>query len=180
MPDYGKPVFSKSEIQKRVTELGDKISRDYKGEELLLVGVMKGAFIFMADLARAISIPVSIDYIGLSAFHSRSKGRGAVRIASDLNENISGKNVLIVEDIINSGLTMAYVVNNLKAREPKSIKVCTMFDKADKRRNDFRPDYVGFPIPNIYIIGYGMDYKDQYRNLPYIATLGDDSETQVK
>jgi hypoxanthine phosphoribosyltransferase len=180
MPDYGKPVFSKSEIQKRVMELGDKISRDYKGEELLLVGVMKGAFIFMADLARAISIPVSIDYIGLSAFQSRSKGRGAVRIASDLNENISGKNVLIVEDIINSGLTMAYVVNNLKAREPKSIKVCTMFDKADKRRNDFRPDYVGFPIPNIYIIGYGMDYKDQYRNLPYIATLGDDSETQVK
>jgi hypoxanthine phosphoribosyltransferase len=180
MPDYGKPVFSKSEIQKRVTELGQKISRDYKGEELLLVGVMKGAFIFMADLARAIQIPVSIDYIGLSAFQSRSKGRGAVRISSDLNENISGKNVLIVEDIINSGLTMAYVVNNLKAREPKSIKVCTMFDKTEKRRNDFRPDYVGFPIPNIYIIGYGMDYKDQYRNLPYIATLGDDQETQVK
>ncbi len=171
MPNYGKVVFSKAEIQKRVLELGERISKDYKGEDLLLVGVMKGAFIFMADLARAISIPVSIDYIGISAFHSRSKGRGAVRLSSDLNENISGKNVLIVEDIINSGLTVEYIINNLRAREPKSVKICTLLDKTDKRRNDFRPDYAGFTIPNIYVIGYGLDYQDSYRNLPYIAAL---------
>ncbi len=171
MPNYGKVVFSKGEIQKRVLELGEKISKDYKGEDLLLAGVMKGAFIFMADLARAISIPVSIDYIGISAFNSRSKGRGAVRLSSDINENISGKNVLIVEDIINSGLTVEYITNNLKAREPKSVKICTLLDKTDKRRNDFRPDYAGFTIPNIYVIGYGLDYQDRYRNLPYIAAL---------
>ncbi len=175
MPNYGKVVFSKGEIQKRVLELGEKISKDYKGEDLLLAGVMKGAFIFMADLARAISIPVSIDYIGISAFNSRSKGRGAVRLSSDINENISGKNVLIVEDIINSGLTVEYITNNLKAREPKSVKICTLLDKTDKRRNDFRPDYAGFTIPNIYVIGYGLDYQDRYRNLPYIAALEENS-----
>ena len=176
MPNYGKVVFSKSEIQKRVIELGEMISKDYNGEDLLLIGVMKGAFMFMADLARAISIPVSIDYVGISAFHSRSRGRGAVRLSSDLNENISGKNVLVVEDIINSGLTVEYITNNLKAREPKSVKICTLLDKTDKRRNDFRPDYVGFTIPNIYVIGYGLDYQDSYRNLPYIAAL--DSENK--
>ncbi len=175
MQNYGKVVFSKGEIQKRVLELGERISTDYNGEDLLLVGVMKGAFMFMADLARAISIPVSIDYIGISAFNSRSKGRGAVRLSSDLNENISGKNVLIVEDIINSGLTVEYIINNLKAREPKSIKICTLLDKTDKRRNDFRPDYVGFSIPNIYVIGYGLDYQDRYRNMPYIAALENDN-----
>ncbi len=175
MQNYGKVVFSKGEIQKRVLELGERISTDYNGEDLLLVGVMKGAFMFMADLARAISIPVSIDYIGISAFNSRSKGRGAVRLSSDLNENISGKNVLIVEDIINSGLTVEYIINNLKAREPKSIKICTLLDKTDKRRNDFRPDYVGFSIPNIYVIGYGLDYQDRYRNMPYIAALANDN-----
>ncbi len=171
MPNYGKVVFSRAEIQKRVQELGERISKDYKGEDLLLVGVMKGAFIFMADLARAISIPVSIDYVGISAFNSRSKGRGAVRLSSDINENISGKNILLVEDIINSGLTVEYIINNLKAREPKSVKICTLLDKTDKRRNDFRPDYAGFTIPNIYVIGYGLDHQDRYRNLPYIAAL---------
>ncbi|MHB8174451.1 MAG: hypoxanthine phosphoribosyltransferase [Nitrospirota bacterium] len=175
MPNYGKVVFSKAEIQKRVSELGERISKDYKGEDLLLVGVMKGAFMFMADLSRAISIPVSIDYIGISAFHSRSKGRGAVRLSSDLNENITGKNVLIVEDIINSGLTMEYIVNNLKVREPKSVKVCTLLDKTDKRRNEFHPDYVGFTIPNIYVIGYGLDHQDRYRNLSYISALDENT-----
>jgi len=168
---FGKPLITRSDIQKRVQELGADISKAYDGEPLLVVGVMKGAFIFLADLIRAIRLPITVDYIGLSSFQSRTKGRGAVRISSDLNENIAGKNVLVVEDIINSGLTIEYIVNNLKAREPKSIKVCTFLDKFEKRRAEFKPDFVGFTIPNQYVIGYGLDYQDQYRNLPYIATL---------
>jgi len=171
---FGKPLFTKEEIQKRVGELGKKISSDYKGENLLLVGVMKGAYIFLSDLSRAIRLPITVDYLGVSSFESRSKGRGAVRISSDLNENISGKNVLIVEDIINSGLTMEYVTKNLLARDPKSLKVCTLLDKVEKRRADFTPDYVGFTIPSRYVVGYGLDYQDQYRNLPYIATIGEE------
>jgi hypoxanthine phosphoribosyltransferase len=174
MPAYGKPLYSKAEIQKKVAELGERISKDYKGKDLLLVGVMKGAFVFLADLARAISVPVSVDYLGLSSFEQRSRGRGAVRISSDLNENITGKNVLVVEDIINSGLTMEYVTKNLNSREPKSLKVCTLLDKVEKRRTDFKADYVGFVIPDRYVVGYGLDYQDQYRNLPYIAVLGEE------
>ena len=171
---YGKPLFSKADIQKKVAELGDKITKDYKGESLLMVGVMKGAFVFMADLSRAVGIPISVDYLGLSAFEARSKGRGAVRITSDLNENIFGKNVLVVEDIINSGLTMEYITATLRARSPKSLKVCTLLDKIGKRRAEFTPDYVGFTIPDRYVVGYGLDYQDQYRNLPYIAVLGEE------
>jgi len=171
-PNFGKPLITKSDIQKRVQELGSTISRDYDGEPLLVVGVMKGAFIFLADLIRTIRRPITVDYLGLSAFQSRSKGRGAVRISSDLNENIAGKNVLVVEDIINSGLTMEYIVKMLSAREPKSVRVCTFLDKVEKRRADLKPDYVGFTIPDKYVVGYGLDYQDQYRNLPYIATLG--------
>jgi hypoxanthine phosphoribosyltransferase len=172
--NYGKPLFTQAEIQRKVLELGERISADYKGQELLLVGIMKGALYFLADLSRAITIPVSIDYMGVSSFESRSKGRGAVRISSDLNENIIGRSVLVVEDIINSGLTMEYITKNLLAREPASLKVCTLLDKAEKRRTDLRPDYIGFTIPNKYVVGYGLDYQDQYRNLPYIAVLGDD------
>ena len=171
---FGKPLFTKADIQKKVQELGDKISKDYKGKDLIVVGVMKGAFLFLADLSRAITIPVIVDYIGLSSFDARSKARGAVRISSDLNANIYGKNVLVVEDIINSGLTMEYVTKSLLAREPKSLKVCTLLDKVEKRRTEFTPDYVGFKIPNCYVVGYGLDYQDQYRNLPYIAVLGEE------
>jgi hypoxanthine phosphoribosyltransferase len=168
---FGKPLFTKAEIQKRVQELGDRISADYKGESLLLIGVMKGAYIFLSDLSRAIRIPITVDYIGITSFGGRSKGRGAVRISSDLNENIEGKNVLVVEDIVNSGLTMEYLLKNLWSREPKDIKVCTLLDKVEKRRTSFKPDYVGFEIPSRYVVGYGLDYKDQYRNLPHIAIL---------
>lgn len=168
---FGKPLFSKTDIQKRVKELGEQISEDYKGNGLVVVGVMKGAFVFLADLVRVIRIPITVDYLGISSFPERSKGRGAVRISSDLNENIAGKHILLVEDIINSGLTMKYVTDMLKAREPKSVKVCTLLDKVEKRRNQFKPDYVGFTIPDQYVIGYGLDYQDQYRNLPYIARM---------
>lgn len=168
---FGKPLFSKTDIQKRVKELGEQISEDYKGDGLVVVGVMKGAFVFLADLVRVIRIPITVDYLGISSFPERSKGRGAVRISSDLNENIAGKHILLVEDIVNSGLTMKYVTDMLKAREPKSVKVCALLDKVEKRRNQFKPDYVGFTIPDQYVIGYGLDYQDQYRNLPYIARL---------
>jgi len=168
---YGKPLFTKAAIQKRVQELGESISNDYRGRDLIVVGVMKGAYVFLADLSRAITIPVVVDYLGLSSFESRSKGRGAVRISSDLNVNISGKDVLVVEDIINSGLTCEYIVRNLQARDPKSVKVCALLDKVEKRRVDLKPDYVGFTIPNRYVVGYGLDYQDQYRNLPYIGIL---------
>lgn len=168
---YGKPIFSRADIQKRVKDLGDEISEDYKGDGLVVAGVMKGAFVFLADLVRVIRIPITVDYLGISSFPERSKGRGAVRISSDLNENIAGKHVLVVEDIINSGLTMKYITDMLKAREPKSVKVCTLLDKVEKRRTAFKPDYVGFTIPDQYVIGYGLDYQDQYRNLPYIARL---------
>ena len=171
---HGKPLFDKAEIQKRVVELGDQISKDYKGSDLILVGVMKGAYIFLADLSRAIRLPIVVDYIGLSSFDSRSKGRGAVRISSDLNQNIAGKDVLVVEDIVNSGLTMEYITKNLGAREPKSIKVCTLLDKVEKRRTNFKADYVGFTIPDRYVVGYGLDYQDQFRNLPYIAVLAEE------
>lgn len=171
---YGKPVYSRADIQKRVKEIGDQISDDYKGESLMVVGVMKGAFVFLADLVRVIRIPITVDYLGISSFPERSRGRGAVRISSDLNENIAGKHVLVVEDIVNSGLTMKYVTDQLKAREPKSVKVCSLLDKVEKRRTSFKPDYVGFTIPDQYVIGYGLDYQDQYRNLPYIARLVED------
>lgn len=171
---YGKPLITRSELQKRVQDLGAQITGDYKGESLLMVGVMKGAFIFLADLARAVRLPITVDYLGISSFPERTRGRGAVRISSDLNENIAGKNVLVVEDIINSGLTMEYVTKSLMAREPKSVRVCTLLDKVEKRRTDFKPDYAGFTIPNQYVVGYGLDYQDQYRNLPYIAILGEE------
>ncbi len=174
--NHGKPLFTRADIQKKVQELGEQITKDYKGKDLIVAGVMKGAYLFHADLSRAISIPVIVDYLGLSSFDSRSKARGAVRISSDLNENIYGKNVLVVEDIINSGLTMEYVTKNLLAREPKSLKVCTLLDKVEKRRTDFTPDYVGFKRPNCYVVGYGLDYQDQYRNLPYIAVLGEEEK----
>jgi hypoxanthine phosphoribosyltransferase len=171
---YGKPLITRSEIAKRVEELGSQISADYEGESLLMVSVLKGAFMFTADLSRAVRLPITVDYLGISSFPDRTRGRGAVRISSDLNENIAGKNVLVVEDIINSGLTMDYITKNLMAREPKSVKVCTLLDKVEKRRTDFKPDYVGFSIPNQYVVGYGLDYQDQYRNLPYIAILADE------
>lgn len=173
--NYGKPLYTAAEISKKVYELGERISADYKGQELLLIGIMKGALYFLSDLSRAITLPVSVDYLGVSSFESRTKGRGAVRISSDLNENIMGRNVLIVEDIINSGLTMEYIIKNLNAREPKSVRVCTLLDKVGKRRAEMKPDYVGFTIPDKYLVGYGLDYQDQYRNLPYIAILGEEN-----
>ncbi|MBI5191068.1 MAG: hypoxanthine phosphoribosyltransferase [Nitrospirae bacterium] len=172
--NYGKPLFTKAEISKRVGELGDRISKDYKGEDLIMVCVMTGAYMFFADLTRVVRIPVVVDYLGVSSFGSRAKAKGAVRISSDLNQNIEGKHVLVVEDIVNSGLTMDYVKKNLLSREPRSLKVCTLLDKVEKRRANFQPDYVGFTIPNRYVVGYGLDYQDQYRNLPYIAVLGEE------
>lgn len=168
---FGDVMISKEEISKRVAELGQEISRDYKGESILAICVLKGAVLFMSDLIRELNVETEIDFMAVSSYGASTESTGVVRIMKDLDSNIENKNVLIVEDIIDSGLTLKYLKEYLLARNPKSLKICTLLDKAERRQADVGADYVGFSIENKFIVGYGLDYDQKYRNLPYISYL---------
>lgn len=169
--DIKKVLFSEEDMQKAVSELGAKISEDYKGKKLLLVSVLKGSVVFMTDLMRAITIPCRIDFMAVSSYGSGTKSSGNVRLLKDLSIDITGYDVLIVEDILDSGKTLSYLIDLLNTRNPNSIKICTLFDKPDRREVNISPDYFGFISPNEFIVGYGLDYDEIYRNLPYVGVL---------
>ncbi|WP_110943105.1 hypoxanthine phosphoribosyltransferase [Inediibacterium massiliense] len=169
--DIAQILFSEEVLNEKVEELGKQIAKDYKDKDLLVVGVLKGANVFMSDLIRKIDLPVSIDFMAVSSYGFSTTSSGVVKIIKDLDDSIEGKNVLIVEDIIDTGLTLHYLCKNLLSRKPKSLKICTLLDKPERRKIDLKVDYKGFDIPDEFIIGYGIDYAEKYRNLPYVAIL---------
>ena len=166
-----KVLITEEEIQRRLAEMAGEIDTDYQGRDLLLVGVLKGAVMVMADLARALHSPVEMDWMAVSSYGSGTKSSGVVRILKDLDKDITGRNVLIVEDIIDSGLTLSWLMSNLGSRGPASVEVCTLLRKPDAAQVDVPVRYVGFDIPNEFVIGYGLDYAERYRNLPFVGTL---------
>ena len=169
--DFGKPVFTSEEIQRKIQELGSRISKDYADKDLLVIGVLKGAIFFMSDLLRSLKISVRMDFMHCTSSSSKGKGGNPVQMMCDIKEDIKGKHVLLVEDIVDSGVTLQYLKQMLIDRGPESLKVCVLLDKAERRKVEIEADYAGFRIPNKYVVGYGLDYKDRYRNLPYIAVL---------
>ena len=167
----GETLVSSEELQERVAELGRQISEEYEGRDLFMIGVLKGAVLFLADLMRNISVPCEVDFMAVSSYGSQTDSSGVVRIMKDLDAPIEERHVLIVEDIIDSGLTLQYLMRNLKARNPASLEVCALLTKPERLRVDLSPRYVGFEIPNRFAIGYGLDHAQRYRNLDYVAAL---------
>ncbi|MGH2992914.1 MAG: hypoxanthine phosphoribosyltransferase [Solirubrobacterales bacterium] len=167
----GEVLIGSDELQRRVGELGEEISRDYAGRGLVLIGILKGAVLFLADLMRHLSVPCEIDFMAVSSYGSATDSSGVVRILKDLEASIEGRDVLIVEDIIDSGLTLHYLFRSLRAREPRSLEVCALLTKRERRRVDLPIRYVGFEIPNRFVVGYGLDYDQRFRNLDYVAVL---------
>jgi hypoxanthine phosphoribosyltransferase len=167
----GEILVPAEDLKRRVGELAAQISSDYAGRALVLVGVLKGAMFFLADLMRALEIPVEVDFMAVASYGSATKSSGVVRILKDLDAAIEGRDVLIVEDIVDSGLTLQYLLRNLGARNPRSLEVCALLIKPERRKVDLRTRYVGFEIPNRFAIGYGLDHLERYRNLPYVAAL---------
>jgi hypoxanthine phosphoribosyltransferase len=170
-PAIGEILVPGEDLQRRVVELGGEISEDYEGRDLVLVAVLKGAVIFVADLMRNLSVPCEVDFMAVSSYGSQTDSSGVVRILKDLDAPIEDRDVLIVEDIIDSGLTLQYLMRNLNARNPRSLEVCSLLAKPDRLRVDLEPRYVGFEIPNRFAIGYGLDHAQRYRNLNYVAAL---------
>ena len=170
----GEILLDEATVQARVAGLGAEISADYEGRDLLLVGVLKGAVFFMADLMRRLTVPCEIDFMAISSYGAATDSSGVVRILKDLDVNIAGRDVLVVEDIIDSGLTLSYLMRNLKARRPGSLEVCALLTKPERREIDVPVRYVGFEIPNRFVIGYGLDFAERYRNLRYIGVLHPD------
>lgn len=169
--DVESVLLSEETLAKRIAEIGAEITADYVGKEILMIGVLRGAVIFMADLARAIKVPVAIDFMAVSSYGAGTRSSGVVRILKDLDENVEGKHILVIEDIIDSGLTLNYLLDNLKSRKPASIKLCTLLNKPERRKVDVKIDYNGFDVPDYFVIGYGLDYAEKYRNLPFIGIL---------
>lgn len=172
-----KVLISPQEIQSRVKELGLALSREYEGKKPLLICVLKGAVIFLSDLMRALSIPAEVDFMAVSSYGASTESSGVVRILKDLDCSIEGRHCLIVEDIMDTGLTLKYLEENLRSRQPASLKIITLLDKPDRRKVDIKPDYCGFTIPDEFVVGYGLDFNEDYRGLPGIYVLGD-SENQ--
>ena len=170
-PAIGEILVQADELQHRVRQLGQTISRDYEGRDLLLIGVLKGAVFFLSDLMRHIEIPCEVDFMAVASYGSSTDSSGVVRILKDLDASIEGRDVLIVEDIVDSGLTLSYLLRNLRARNPGSLEVCALLTKPERRKVDLPTRYVGFEIPNRFAIGYGLDHAERYRNLPYVAAL---------
>jgi hypoxanthine phosphoribosyltransferase len=164
-------LIERDVLQRRIQELGEEISADYAGRDLLLIGVLKGAVFFMADLMRNLTIPCEIDFMAISSYGDSTDSSGVVRILKDLDINIEGRDVLIVEDIIDSGLTLSYLMRNLEARGPASLEICSLLTKPERREADVPVRYIGFEIPNRFVIGYGLDFAERYRNLPYVGIL---------
>ena len=169
--DIAKILITKEQLQKRVEELGKQISEDYKGEKLTLICILRGASVFFADLLRQITIPCEIDFIAVSSYGAGTTTSGEVKLVKDLSSTIDGENVIIVEDIMDTGVTLSYLKKMLLARNPKSIKICACIDKPERRTADIKSDYIGFTVPNEFIVGYGLDYNERYRNLPDICVL---------
>jgi hypoxanthine phosphoribosyltransferase len=169
--DIAEILIDEETLQARIKEIGEQISRDYQGKRPILVGVLKGAFMFLADLTRHISIPHEIDFMATSSYGAATESSGVVHILKGLDTPISERDIIIVEDIIDTGLTLDYIIRYLKARNPASIRVCTLLNKRERRRIPIPLDYVGFEIPNKFVVGYGLDFGEMYRNLPYIAVL---------
>jgi hypoxanthine phosphoribosyltransferase len=167
----GEALVSQEDLERRVRELGAQISRDYAGKDLFLVGVLKGAVFFLSDLMRALEVDCEVDFMAVASYGSSTDSSGVVRILKDLDATIEGKDVLIVEDIIDSGLTLSYLLRTLRAREPRSLEVCALLTKPERREVDLPIRYTGFEIPNKFVIGYGLDHAERYRNLPYVAVL---------
>jgi hypoxanthine phosphoribosyltransferase len=167
----GEILVQADELQHRIKEMAADVSRDYKGRDLLLIGVLKGAVFFLSDLMRHLDIPCEVDFMAVSSYGSSTDSSGVVRILKDLDAPLEGRNVLIVEDIVDSGLTLQYLMRTLEARNPASIEVCALLTKPERRKVDTPARYVGFEIPDKFAIGYGLDYAERYRNLPYVATL---------
>ncbi len=171
MSETIRELISEEEVDKRIRELGEEISRDYAGKQIHLICVLKGGVFFMCELAKRITVPVSMDFMCVGSYGDGTKSSGVVRIAKDLDEAIEGKEVLIVEDIIDSGNTLYYLMDVLQKRKPASLRLCTLLDKPERRVKDVKVDYTGFEIPDEFIVGYGLDYAQKYRNLPYIGVV---------
>ena len=167
-------LIEESTLQARIGELGDEISSDYHGRDLLLIGVLKGAVFFMSDLMRRLTVPCEIDFMAISSYGAATDSSGVVRILKDLDINIEGRHVLVVEDIIDSGLTLSYLMRNLEARNPATLEICALMTKPERREIEVDVRYVGFEIPNRFVIGYGLDFAERYRNLPFVAVLHPD------
>jgi hypoxanthine phosphoribosyltransferase len=170
-PPVGEILVQADSLQRRVRELAGAISRDYEGRDLLLICVLKGAVFFLSDLMRHITVPCEVDFMAVASYGSATDSSGVVRILKDLDDSIEGRDVLIVEDIVDSGLTLQYLMRNLKARDPASIEVCALLTKPERRKADVPARYIGFEIPNRFVIGYGLDHAERHRNLPYVAAL---------
>ncbi len=169
-------MLSEEMVDAKIKEIGEQISKDYEGQTVHLVCVLKGGSFFMCELAKRITVPVSIDFMSVSSYGSSTKSSGVVKIVKDLDEPLTGKNVIVVEDIVDSGRTLSYLLDMLKDRGPASLKLCTMLDKPDRRVIDVNVDYTGFQIPDEFVVGYGLDYDQLYRNLPYIGVVKFDEE----
>ena len=169
--DIAEVLIPAEKLNARVRELGAALEQDYRGKDLLLVGVLKGALMFMVDLARTIDMPVELDFMAISSYGAQTESSGVVRLIKDLDVNIAGRNVVIVEDIVDTGLTLAYIRENLLTREPASLRICALLDKHEARKTDVPLDYVGFQIPSRFVVGYGLDFAEIYRNLPFIGVL---------
>ncbi|NLW24908.1 MAG: hypoxanthine phosphoribosyltransferase [Clostridia bacterium] len=166
-----KVLISEDDIKSKVAELGEILTRDYEGKDLFVICILKGAMIFMADLIRHIKVPLEIDTMVVSSYGHSTHSSGIVRIIKDLDQSVEGRDVLIVEDIVDTGLTLKYLSDNILSRKPRSLKICSFLDKPDRRKVDIVPDYCGYSIPDEFVVGYGLDYAEKYRNLPYIAVL---------
>lgn len=169
--DLAKVLYTEEQIRRRVRELGEMISRDFGDEEVVLVGILKGAVVFFADLMREIKLPVAIDFMAISSYGSATKTSGVVRILKDLDKDITDKNVIIVEDIVDSGMSLSFLKENLRSRGAKTLKICVLLDKPERRRCPIEVDYCGFQIPDEFVVGYGLDYAEHYREIPLIGVL---------
>ena len=169
--DILKIYYSADQIQRRVQELGSAITEDYRGMEPFFLGVLKGCFVFMADLVRCVDVPCDMEFMAVSSYGNQTSSTGAVRITRDLTHSVEGRNILIVEDILDSGRTLSYLRKHLEAQKPASIRICTLLDKPSRRVADIQADYCGFTVPDEFVVGYGLDYAERYRNLPYIGIL---------
>lgn len=169
--DVAEILFTEEQIADIVKGIGERISKDYQNKNLVMISVLKGSLIFMADLMRAVTVPCSIDFLSVSSYGNGTTTTGEVRILKDLDSTLEGKDVLVVEDILDSGVTLSFLLKNLTARHPESIRLCTLLDKPERRRVNIQADYVGTQVPDKFIVGYGLDYAEKYRNLPYIGVL---------
>jgi len=169
--DIQEVLFSEEELKACVERIGRQIQEDYAGKEIMLIGVLRGSFVFMADLCRVIDLPCTLDFMSVSSYGKGTKSKGQVQITKDLSEDISGRHVIVIEDILDSGNTLSYLLKMLQNRNPASIRLCTLLDKPDRREKEVEVHYRGFTIPDAFVVGYGLDYAEKYRNLPYIGIL---------